>query len=330
MKMFVLLSLFVAFKAQATPKELTVYSVYDGARLAPIFKPFTDRTGIPVKVEYMASSTDLTNRLAQEGEASPADVYLDKDIVFLAEAQRRGLFQSFNSASIEKNVPAQFIEPGKNWFLIFYRARTIMYNHTKVNPAELSTYEALGDAKWKGRLCVRSSGSNYNQALAASFLLQFGPRQTTDVLKSWVANLSMDPFKGDTDLIKALADGKCDVGIANTYYLAPLIRADSQFPVKVFFANQQTNGTHVNGVGVAITKSSKNAKAATMLLEYLTSKEVQAPVAAGFYQYPVNSAAPLVTELVNFGSFRMDSSNVAVVGAKAAETKASFEAAGYK
>ncbi|WP_413560402.1 extracellular solute-binding protein [Bdellovibrio sp. HCB209] len=331
MKMLLTLgALLLAVQTQAATNELTVYSVYDGNRLAPIFQPFTDRTGINVKVEYMASSAELTQRLKQEGASSPADVYLDKDIVFLAEAQRQDVFQSFNSATIAQNVPAQFISPGNQWFLIFYRARTIMYNQNKVSPSELSTYAALGDAKWKGRLCVRTSGSNYNQALAGSFLIHDGIEQATNILSSWVNNFSMDPIKGDTDLLKAIAEGKCDVGIANTYYLAPLIKADPNFPVRPFFANQNTTGTHLNGVGVALTKHTKNIPEATLLLEYLTSKEVQAPVAAGFYQYPVNQQAELVKELVDFGPFHRDLTNVGVVGAKAAETKAIFEKAGYK
>ncbi len=323
------LNLLVAIQAVAATNELTVYSAYEGARLAPIFKPFTDRTGISVKVEF-APSAELINRLVKEGASTTADLYLDKDVIYLSEAQRQNVLQGFNSSFIDKTVPAQFIDSEKNWFLILYRARTIMYNSTKVSPSELSTYQALGDTKWKNRLCLRTSANTYNQALAASMISHDGIEKTIQTFKNWVANFSMDPIKGDTDLLKAIAEGKCDVGVANTYYLPPLIKADKNFPVRPFFPNQDSTGAHVNGVGMGLAKHSKNISEATLLLEYMISEEVQTAVAGGFFHYPVNKDAILVKELVDFGSFKPDSINMGIIGIVAPAASAVFEAASYK
>lgn len=304
-----LTAIFFTSTATFSADEVTIYSVYEGARLDPIFKPFTERTGIKVNI-VTGTSAELATRLKNEGEASPADLYLDKDLVYQGSATASDLYRPFNSKIVEKNIPSHLIETEKNWFTIFYRARVIMYNTNKVSPNELSTYEDLGNPKWKGRLCLRTSTNSYNEALGAFLVTHLGENKTLEIFKSWVNNFSVEPIKGDTDVINAVAAGTCDVTIANTYYLAPLVKADVNFPVRPFFPNQATSGAHVNGVGIGIAKYAKNVKEATMVLEYLSSTEVQAPVAAAFSQYPANSAAAMSSVLVDFGTFKQDESNV--------------------
>ncbi|WP_373997942.1 extracellular solute-binding protein [Bdellovibrio bacteriovorus] len=323
-----LLSL-VASVSFAKTDKLVVYSSYDGARLGPIFAPFTQATGIQVEV-VNAGSTDLVNRLAAEGANTPADLYLDKDIVYLGQADSKGLLQAFNAPYVTQNIPAHLIDANNRWFLIFYRARVIMYNTNKVNPADLSTYEDLADSKWEGHLCLRTSNNSYNEALGASFVHHLGEERTEKIFAGWVNNLALDPIKGDTDLIHAIASGTCSVGIANTYYLAPLVRDNPSFPVKPFFSNQKDVGAHINGVGIGITKASKNLKEANMLLEYLASKKVQEVVANGFSQYPSNRTAEIAPTLINFGAFVEDTTNVGTIAEKAPKAKELMNKVGYK
>lgn len=297
----------------AAAKEVTIYSVYPGARLDAVFRPFTERTGITVKV-IDGSSLDLIKRIEQEGENTLADLHLDKDLVYHSAALKAGIYQPFKSKVVEKNVPANFIEANRNWFTLFYRSRVIMYNSNKVSPSELSTYDDLGSPKWKGKLCVRTSNNSYNIALGSYMVVNHGPEKALEVFKSWVENLAVSPMSNDRAVIGAVADGTCDVGLANSYYLAPFVEADSNYPVRPFFANQGSTNAHVNGVGIGITKHAKNVKEATLLLEYLSSAEVQAPVAKAFDQYPVNQAASLSPTLQAFGPFTFDSTNVGIYG----------------
>lgn len=309
---FFLLAGLLLGMSQGLTKEVTIYSVYPGDRLEAIFKPFTARTGITVNV-VDGSSKDLINRIIAEGENTLADLHLDKDLVYHGAAVRAGIYQPFKSVVVEKNVPANFIESNRNWFTLFYRSRVIMYNPNVVSSSELSTYEALGDSKWKGRLCVRTSKNSYNEALSAYLVTHFGQAKAFQILKSWVANFAVEPMANDRAVIAAIAEGKCDVGLANSYYLAPFIEADASYPVKPFFANQGTTNAHVNGVGIGLTKYAKNVAEATLLMEYLSSAEVQAPVAKAFDQYPVNSAATISPTLQGFGPFSVDTTNVGVI-----------------
>lgn len=329
LKLAMLIATIAASTAAFAAKEVTIYSAYEAARMDPIFKPFTERTGIKVNI-ISAPSVELINRLETEGEATTADLHLDKDLVFQGAAEAKGLYQAFNSKVVEKNIPASLIEKNKNWFMMFYRARVIMYNTKKVSPSELSTYEDLGKAKWKGRLCVRTSNNSYNEALGAFFIKHYGTEKTLNIFKSWVNNFAVAPIKGDTDVINAVAAGTCDVTVANSYYLAPLVKSDVNFPVKPFFPNQDTTGAHVNGVAVGLVKHAKNVAEATLVLEYLSSVEVQAPVAAVFSQYPSNPEAVLAPVLVDFGKFKADSTNIGEFSKYVEESRAIMKKAEYK
>ena len=329
MSKLLLITALVLSSAVYGSSEVTIYSVYEGARLDPIFRPFTERTGIKVNI-VSAASVELINRLESEGESTTADLHLDKDLVFHGLAQSKNLYQPFNSSTVEKNIPASLIQADKKWFTLFFRARVIMYNTNKVSPDELSTYEDLGNEKWKGRLCVRTSNNSYNEALGAFFIKHYGVKKTLEIFNSWVNNFSVAPIKGDTDAINAVAAGTCDVTVANSYYLAPLVKSDETFPVKPFFPNQNSTGAHINGVGIGLVKHAKNVTAATLVLEYLSSKEVQAPVAALFSQYPSNPEAVMAPVLVNFGKYSADKTNIGEFSQYVEESRELMKKAQYK
>ncbi len=324
-----ILALGLLMSSQAFAKEVTIYSVYPAEEISAIFTPFTERTGIKVNIQT-GTTDELQNKLLNERNDTTADLYLDKDITFLAAAKKADLFQSFTSKTVKANVPTHLRESTDLFTLVFYRARVIMYNPNKVNPSELSTYEDLGNAKWKNRLCVRTSTNSYNQALGGYLVKHLGETKTAEVVKNWVQNFSVEPIKNDRGVIQALADGQCDVGLANTYYLPAFIRANPEFPVKVYFPNQKSFGTHINGVGIGIVKHAKNVNEANLLLEYFTSVEVQEAVAAAFSQYPVNKKANMTTILESFGAFNEDTSDLSQTTEAISKANEIFKNVQYK
>lgn len=323
-----LISVLLPFTASAT--ELTIYSVRAEKTMKPILEKFTAETGIATKL-VVGTHPELVDKLKAEGESTPADIFITKDLVYQGEATRLGLFRPFRSSVVEKNIPAHFIEPGRHWYLHSYRARVIMYNKHKVSPAELSTYQAIGGAEWKGRLCLRTSQNSYNQGMFAGFIKHFGYNGTVDLLRSWVSNLAQDGIiGGDTDVIKAIAAGKCDIGVANTYYLAFLIEKNADYPVRPFFPEQNGLGTHVNGGGLGIIRHSRNVEAATLFLEHMSRPESQVANASPHHEYPANPAAA-PTEIVRaFGDFRMDPSNLGTVSDQSELGKKAAAEAGHK
>jgi iron(III) transport system substrate-binding protein len=277
----------------------------------------------------VVSTGELFERLRAEGDRTPADILLTVDAGNLWNAARAGLLARTDSPELQANIPAHLRDPENRWVGLTVRARTIMYNSKKVKPSELSTYEALGDPKWKGRLCLRTSGYIYNQSLLATMIKRHGEAKTETVVRGWVAN-QPNLINSDTKILEAMAAGQCDVGITNHYYLARIVAKDSAFPVAPFWANQATTGTHVNISGAGVTTHAKNRAEAIKLIEFLTGPEAQQMFADANFEYPANPQAGVNPVIAKWGKFKQDDTNVAAAGEfQAAATKLA-DRAGYK
>lgn len=323
------LSLFLGFVPGWAPaaEEVVLYtSRHYGQEKA--FDAFTQKTGIQIKT-LNGEAGQLLERLKSEGERSPADVYFTVDAGNLWNAARAGVLAPLTSAELTKNIPAHLRDPENRWFGLTMRARTIVYNTKKVNPADLSTYEALGDPRWKGRICLRSSGYIYNQSLLATMIKRHGEPRTEQIVKSWVAN-QPTIISGDTKILEAIAAGQCDVGLTNTYYLARILAKDPNFPVAPFWANQGTTGTHVNVSGGGLTAHAKNRAAGVKLLEFLSTLEAQQMFADTSMEFPANPKAEINSIVRAWGPFKQDDINVASAGEFQAAATRLADRAGYK
>ena len=310
------------------PGELVVYSARSHYTQEPAFDMFTKRTGIQVRI-HGGNAPELFERLRAEGDRTPADVLITVDAGYLWNAARAGLLAKVDSPELLANIPAHLRDPEHRWFGLTTRARTIMYNTRKVTPAELSTYEALGDPKWKGRLCLRTSSHVYNQSLLATMIRRHGEARVEAVARSWAANQPV-MINSDTKILESIAAGQCDVGIANTYYLGRILAKDPAVPVAPFWANQATTGTHVNVSGAGVTAHAKNRAAAIKLLEFLSSPEAQQAFADSNFEYPANPQAAVNPVVARWGKFRQDDVNVAAAGEFQAAAIRVADRAGYK
>jgi len=319
----------LALVGQTQAAEVVIYSARS-AQYGPetAFEAFTKRTGIQVKT-FGGNSSELFERLRAEGDKTPADVLITVDAGNLWNAARSGLLSKVDSPELLANVPANLRDPEGRWVGLTVRARTIMYSTKRVKPEELSTYEALGDPKWKGRLCLRTSTYIYNQSFLATMIKRLGEPKTEQIVRGWVAN---EPtlINSDTKILEAIAAGQCDVGLANTYYLARLVAKDPSFPVAPFWANQQTTGTHINISGAGVTAHAKNRASAVKLLEFLASPEAQQMFADANFEYPVNPHASPSPVLARWGKFKADDINVAAAGEFQAAATRLADRAGYK
>ncbi len=315
--------------------QINVYSHrhYDSDKI--LFKKFTDQTGIKVNV-IKGSADQLIERLISEGENSPADVLLTVDAGRLHRAKMAGILQPVKSRVLNDNVPSSMRDPDNQWFGLTVRARVIVYSKDRVNPSQLSTYEDLAKAKWRGKIAVRSSSNIYNQSLMASFIEANGTREALSWAKSVRKNMARAPRGSDRDQARAVAAGLADIAIMNTYYLG--ILANSSNPkdrdvfkkVSVFFPNQNGRGTHINISGGGITKSSKNKKDAIKFLEFLTSSESQKIFGNVNYEYPIKIETNQSDLLKSWGSFKPDKVNLSILGIKNSEAVKLFDKAGWE
>jgi iron(III) transport system substrate-binding protein len=308
--------------------EVVVYSARSHYNQEPAFDAFTKKTGIQVKT-LGGNTSELYERLRAEGDKTAADVLITVDAGNLWNAARAGLLARVDSPDLAAAIPPHLRDPEHRWFGLTVRARTIMYNTKKVKPAELASYEALGDPKWRGRLCLRTSSHVYNQSLVAAMIKRHGEARTEEILKGWVANRPT-LINSDTKILEAIAAGQCDVGVANTYYLGRLLAKDPTFPVAPFWANQQTTGTHVNVSGAGVTAHARNRANAVKLIEFLASPEAQQMFAESNFEYPANPLAAVSPVIAAWGKFKQDDVNMAAVGELQPAAIRVADRAGYK
>lgn len=298
---------------------LTVYSYRHYESDEQLFELFTQKTGIPINV-VKAKADTLLERLKAEGKNSPADVLITSDASRLAAADRAGLLQPIESQKLQEKVPAHLRDPDGKWFGFTQRARVLVYHPDRVHPSELSTYEALADPQWKGRLLVRSSSNIYNQSLMAAMLVANGSDSALKWARGLVANMARPPQGSDRDQMRAVAKGLADVAIVNTYYLGLLKHSslpadrDVAEKLKIFFPNQAGRGTHINISGAGVTKSSRQPEQAIQLLEFLVSAQAQGTFPAATYEYSVLRDAPLSELHASWGVFKMDSMPLSLLG----------------
>lgn len=306
--------------ALAQENVLNLYSSRHYPTDAALFSGFTKQTGI--KINLIEGGEDaLIERIRNEGARSPADVLITVDAGRLWRAEQLDLLQPIKSSALESRIPASFREPGGKWFGFTMRARVIAYNKTRVKPAEISNYEDLADARWKGRVCSRSATHVYNLSLMGALIEHLGEAKAEQWAQSVRANFAREPKGGDTDQIKGIAAGECDVALVNQYYYARLARSEKSDEreiagkVGLVFPNQSSWGTHVNISGAAVLKHSPHRDAALKFLEYLASDDSQRYFADGNNEWPV---VPSVSSdnpvLAAFGKFKYDALNVAVLG----------------
>jgi iron(III) transport system substrate-binding protein len=317
----------------AQPQAVTVYSARIEALLKPTLDEYTKQTGVKINL-LTDSGGSLTERLAAEGASSPADVLITVDVGNLWNVAERGLLQKVDSPLLNANVPANFRDPGNRWWGLSERSRTIFYAADRVKPEQLSTYEDLADPKWKGKLCLRTSKQAYTQSLVAMLIAKHGVEKSEAIVKGWVNNLAGDVFTNDTSLLKAIAAGQCDVGIANTYYFGRILAKEPDFnkQVKLFWANQGKNegGAHVNVSGAGVTKHAKNPEGARKLLEWLSSANVQTAYTHGTYESPINPKADVDPIVKAWGKFTPSPLNASDIGSKQAEAIKLLDRVGYR
>ncbi|MGE6211408.1 extracellular solute-binding protein [Comamonas aquatica] len=317
----------------AQPQAVTVYSARIEALLKPTLDEYTKQTGVKINL-LTDSGGSLTERLAAEGASSPADVLITVDVGNLWNVAERGLLQKVDSPLLNANVPANFRDPGNRWWGLSERSRTIFFSADRVKPEQLSTYEDLADPKWKGKLCLRTSKQAYTQSLVAMLIAKHGVEKSEAIVKGWVNNLAGDVFTNDTSLLKAIAAGQCDVGIANTYYFGRILAKEPDFnkQVKLFWANQGKNegGAHVNVSGAGVTKHAKNPEGARKLLEWLSSANVQTAYTHGTYESPINPKADVDPIVKAWGKFTPSPLNASDIGSKQAEAIKLLDRVGYR
>ena len=337
-KLFPLFALFILACSNSNSEQIVnMYSQrhYDVDQVQ--YDNFEKKTGIKVNV-IKANADELIQRMKNEGENSPADLFITVDVGKLWQASDMNLLQKYNDESLTDGITESLTDPNGFWVPVTYRSRILVYSNERVQESDLSTYEDLANEKWKGKLLVRSSSNSYNQALLSSLVANLGEEATQNWTEAVVSNFARDPKGNDRDQVKAIAAGQGDIAIVNSYYIGLLLSSENEEEVNagksisVFFPNQGDGqrGSHVNVSGVALAKNAPNKSNALKLIEYLTSDEAQEIYVNNTYEYSVKPNIEPNDIVKEWGTFKKDPLDLNMLGSKRNDAIRIFDAGGWK
>ena len=300
-----------------------------------LYERFTEQTGIRVNT-IEGNADQLIARMTSEGSASPADLFVTADAGALWRAQNANLLQPTTSETLNTAIPANLRDPQGRWFGLNRRARIVAYDTTKVQPAEIDTYEEIASPRFRGRLCVRSADSVYNLSLVGALIEAWGPGKTAEWTRGVVANMARAPEGGDRDQIRAVNAGVCEIALTNSYYFIRMANGEDAADravtqkVKLAFPSLDGQGAHVNISGGGVAANAPNRENAVRLLEFLASPEAQTMVSAGNNEFPASPNVPAPAPTDAYADFTAHPMSVATYGPRQAEAQSLMSAAGWR
>ncbi|WP_417700024.1 Fe(3+) ABC transporter substrate-binding protein [Pseudophaeobacter sp.] len=318
----------------AAEGEVNLYSSRHYDTDERLYSDFEEATGITInRIEGKAD--ELIARMTAEGVNSPADILLTVDTSRLARAKNAGVLQSIDSDVLETSVPGYLQDADNQWFGFSQRARIIFYDKADVaNPPR--TYLDLADPAYKGLVCIRSSSNTYNQTLLASIITHHGAEVAKDWAEGVVANMARAPQGGDTDQLRGIVSGECEISVANSYYFARSIRKEvkglsaDRDMIGWIFPSQDAEGAHMNLSGGGVAAHAPNRDNAIKFLEYLASEQAQQYFSAGNDEFPAVPGIGLAPSIAALGHFKPDDVNLSEVAKNIPEAQKIFDAAGWE
>jgi iron(III) transport system substrate-binding protein len=303
----------VVLTSGSSDDEIVVYTARSHYGEEEPFRDFASDRGQDLKL-FGGSASELYERIRSEGDRTRADVLITVDAANLWRAKEAGLLEELSSNTLERNVPPEFRDPDRQWFGLTLRARTAMRSTERVDVGEVTRYASLGDPRWEGKLCLRSGTSEYNVSFVADRIAKDGEGKTRAMLRQWMAN---DPeiLGSDADVLDAIAEGRCDVGLANSYYLRRELEEDPDFPVTPVWVDQAGRGTHVNLSGFGVVRGAEHRDHAVELLEFLSAPAQQQVFARSNHEFGVAADVESTPEIERFGDFKRDPIDVEGAGA---------------
>ena len=314
--------------------EVNLYSSRHYDTDERLYSDFEQQTGITVN-RIEGNADELIARMQSEGANSPADVLLTVDTSRLERAKATGVLQSIQSDVLERRVPGYLQDDENQWFGFSQRARIIFYDKNDVQDPPM-TYQDLADPKYKGMICIRSSSNVYTQTITAALIAHLGEEATSDWAKAVVANFARDPQGGDTDQLRGIVSGECDISMSNTYYFGRAVRtavdgvSDDLDMFGWVFPNQNDIGAHMNLSGGGVAANAPNKDNAIAFLEYLASDSAQQYFSAGNDEYPAVPGVGLSPSVASLGFFKPDDLDAASIADNVAAAQKLLDASGWK
>ena len=246
------------------------------------------------------------NRLKAEGDRTSADLLITNDAGSLELARTAGLLHPLNMREIDRAIPPQFRAPDNAWVGLSGRFWIVVYNRTMVQPDQVKSLFDLADPKWKDKIAIPNSGSEYLQAGVSVIRATHGDEKTRQFLQGLKTNADAQVYQKSSQIVDAVAKGQVALGIVNHYYVYRYLVTQPDAPIAVLMPDQQEGGMGaiMNVAGVGVVKSTKHLDSAKLLVEFLVAQAGQKLFADLDKEYPLHQDVKADPALVERKSFR--------------------------
>ena len=276
-------------------RQLTVYSGRSPDLIGPLLERFAEETGIDVRVRY-GGTAQLAALLIEEGEQSPADIYIAQDAGALGAVQATGLFADLDDEVLEL-VPSVYRSREGQWVGLSGRARVLVYNTEALDPSELPTSVLeLTDPQWRARVAWAPANGSF-QAWVTALRVGEGEEAARAWLEGMKANDAAE-YPNNTSIVAAVGRGEIDVGLVNHYYLLRFLAEEGEgFPARNHHTGPGDIGTFVNVAGAGVLRTSERSDEAREFLEFMLGEESQRYYAETNSEYPLIAGVPSASHL---------------------------------
>lgn len=271
------------------PRTLTVYSGRDAELVDPLIEMFEQQSGITVEVRY-AGTTELAAQLLEEGERTPAQVFLSQDAGALGAVAEAGMFTTLPD-EITELVPAEYTSTDDSWVGLTGRARVIAYDSEKYTADEIpGDVLELTEPEWAGKVGIVPSNASF-QAFVTALRVSEGDEVAQAWLEGLVANDS-PVYARNGELLEAVNAGAVDLGLINHYYWARSEQDPTTLRAQLKFGDPGSISALVNVTGAGILTGAADSAEAAEFVEFLVSEDAQTYFLEETFEYPLVGDLP--------------------------------------
>ena len=276
--------------------ELTVYSGRSEEFIGPFFADFESATGINLNVRY-GDSAELAAQLLEEGNNSPADIFISQDAGSLGAVAESGMLTTLD-AEILNLAPTEYQAKSGAWVGLTARARVFAYDPVKVTELPDSIDDLL-DPKWNGKIGIAPTNASFQ-----AFVTALRQLRGEVAAESWLAGIAANnpvAYEKNSMIVEAINAGEIELGLVNHYYIYEVAEALSgEINVKNGFFAVGDPGNLINVSGAGILNTARNSAGAAELIKYLLSNESQNRFVSDTNEYSILPEVPSPQGLPTF------------------------------
>jgi len=270
--------------SSSSSRKVTVYSGRSTNLIKPLLDRFAKETGISVDFKQ-GDSPDLALTIAQEGERSPADVFISQNPGSTAYLASKGLLGQIPQAALDRVEPTSRSGSGQ-WVALSARLRTLVINTNSADRSAMPANVAdLTQSRFAGKVGIAPTNGSFVDFVSAMRV------DRGDVLtKQWLEGMAANETKtyaNNNAVVDAIARGEITYGLANHYYVLQAKREDASLPAENFFFPTDDVGNVAIVSTASILKSSKNVPEAEELVRFLLNDASQKYFTDETLEYPV-------------------------------------------